>query len=105
MDRSHEIGYRRVFVIGLAGVVGFDGLELGHVLGANQRGLVAEAASCVEELAVVAAGGLSADREAVQSGLAGQVSEPAQEGFDRAGSVGNLVFDPARGGASAVLSV
>jgi hypothetical protein len=99
MDRSYEIGYRRIFVVGLAGVVGFGGLELGHVLGADQGRLVAEAASGVEELAFVAVGGLSADGEAVQSGLAGQTGEPTQEGFDRAGSVGNLVFDAAGGGA------
>lgn len=65
MDRSYEIGYRRVFVVCFAGVVGFDGLEFGDVLRANQRGLVAEAAGGLEELAFVAAGGLGANREAV----------------------------------------
>jgi biotin synthase-related radical SAM superfamily protein len=65
MDRSYEIGYRRVFVVGLAGVVGFGGLELGHVLGADQGRLVAETASRVQEFAFIAAGCLGADREAV----------------------------------------
>jgi hypothetical protein len=105
MDRSHEIGYRRILAVRFSRIIGLDRFELGHVLGADQRGLVAEAAGGLEELAFVAAGGLGVDGEAVQSGLAGQAGKPAQEGFDRAGSVRDLVFDAAGGGIRLVLSV
>jgi hypothetical protein len=89
--------HARIFMIGLAGVARLDQLELGDVLGADQGGLVTETAGGLEELALVAAGGLGADGEAVQSGFTGQPSEATQKGFDRAGSVRNLVFDAAGG--------
>jgi hypothetical protein len=59
-------------VVGLSGVVGFDGFELRDVLRIDEAGLVSEATSAVQKFALVSSGRFGQDAEAVQADLLGE---------------------------------
>lgn len=92
-------------MVRFSSIIGLNRFELGHVLGTDQGRLVPETPGRAEELALVAAGGLGADREALQPHFAGQAGKPTEHGFDRAGLVRELILDAVGGGSSAILGI
>ncbi len=61
----------RILLVSLPCVVRFDDLVAGHVLGIDQRRVVAEAPGRLEQLLLVAAGRLAQHGEAAEAELAG----------------------------------
>jgi len=103
-EPGHQVHHARVLVIGLACVVRFDFLELCHVFGADQRGLVAEAAGGLEELLLVATRGLSQHAQGREAGLLGDAFASCQDVFDGIGLIGDLIFDVEGGAVSLILA-
>lgn len=93
-EPSDQVHDARILMIGLAGVVRFDFLELRDMLRADEGGAVTQTARGVEQLALVSAGGLGEYAQGLETGLLGYPGAAAQDVLYGVRAVGNFVFDP-----------
>ena len=75
------------------------------MLGADERGLVSEAAGALQELLLVAAGGLGQHAQRREARLVGNATAAGEHVLDVAGGIGNFVFQAEATAAVGVLAI